>query len=266
MKKNLKNILLTTGLVTGLSFHSYSQSQINIKTNDELATDIAKTLEKNNIDYFNPKNKELIDSLVKREVNLDISNRIVYDDTELKNLALSITKDCLIEDNECKTINIYNYIQKNYKKIDDVTNEAKFPKETINEGGGDCEDFAILNNSLLENIGIKTKIIFSSNHAYSLVYGLNIENLVKKREEFYLDKIYEVMKSDTMRDILLPDSAFTLLSKKLTMKEEIKSYNIDEKNWISVDPTIEGGYIGLENAIGKKMIIDSRTKEINYFE
>ena len=49
--------------------------------------------------------------------------------------------------------------------------------ETIQLGGGDCEDLTILLNSLLENIGIKTYMVVSEEHVYSLACGLNNQSI-----------------------------------------------------------------------------------------
>lgn len=55
---------------------------------------------------------------------------------------------------------LYNYVRMNIKFVEDPENEyiAK-PCETILSGGGDCEDHAILLASLLEAVGIDSKII-----------------------------------------------------------------------------------------------------------
>jgi hypothetical protein len=96
----------------------------------------------------------------------------------LEDKAMSITSGCY-GSKECKINEIYRYVIKNYKyKMDPLNKERiKSPSDTINAQGGDCEDFAILLNSLLGNIGIKTYLVLTTDHAYSLACGINLEDL-----------------------------------------------------------------------------------------
>lgn len=165
-----------------------------------------------------------------------IAERISFNDPELKNLSLLVTKDCPDDNKECKVNKIFNYVINNYKHIEHTDAESgllKSPKQTIKDGGGDCKDLSILNNSLLENIGINTKLIFTKNHMYGLVCGMNLEKIKKEINT--------------------------------SIKELYWSYTINGETCISADPTT--GYLGdiNKNSSETRAIVDLLTKEMILF-
>ena len=103
--------------------------------------------------------------------------KIVVDDAELRQLASDIVQD--YDENEGKVNAIYRYVVKNFTYIADPEDMefVRSPFETLDLKGGDCEDLAILACSLLENIGIRTYLVLTENHAYALVSGINPDNL-----------------------------------------------------------------------------------------
>jgi len=103
--------------------------------------------------------------------------KIVVDDAELRELAGAIVQGC--PDKEGKVNAVYRYIVGNFTYIADPENgeSIQSPSETLEVKGGDCEDLTILACSLLENIGIRTYLVFTENHAYALVSGIDPENL-----------------------------------------------------------------------------------------
>jgi hypothetical protein len=113
-------------------------------------------------------------------------DKIVIDDGELRELASAIIED--YGEKEGKVNAIYRYIVENFMYIADPadTESVQSPFETLDLEGGDCEDLAILACSLLENIGIKTYLVLTENHAYALVSGINSDNLWK-----YINKSLE---------------------------------------------------------------------------
>jgi hypothetical protein len=119
-------------------------------------------------------------------------DEIVIDDNELGELASAIVED--YGEKEGKVNAIYRYIVENFMYIADPadTESVQSPFETLNLEGGDCEDLAILACSLLENIGIKTYLVLTENHAYALVSGINSDNLWqyinKSLEEQYIEE------------------------------------------------------------------------------
>ena len=104
-------------------------------------------------------------------------DKIVVDDGELRELASAIVEDYGEKEGEVNAI--YRYIVENFIYIADPesTEFVQSPFETLDLKGGDCEDLAILACSLLENIGIKTYLVLTENHAYALVSGINSDNL-----------------------------------------------------------------------------------------
>jgi hypothetical protein len=113
-------------------------------------------------------------------------DKIVIDDGELRELASAIVEDYGEKEGEVNAI--YRYIVENFMYIADpaYTESVQSPFETLDLEGGDCEDLAILACSLLENIGIKTYLVLTENHAYALVSGINSNNLWK-----YINKSLE---------------------------------------------------------------------------
>ena len=103
--------------------------------------------------------------------------KIVVDDVELRELASAIVQG--YPDKEGKLNAIYRYIVEGFTYIADPedTEYIQSPSETLDIKGGDCEDLAILACSLLENIGIRTYLVLTENHAYALVSGINPDNL-----------------------------------------------------------------------------------------
>jgi hypothetical protein len=112
--------------------------------------------------------------------------KIVVADAELRQLATTIVRG--YPDKEGKVNAIYRYIVENFTYIADPEGREliRTPFETLRLKGGDCEDLAILACSLLENIGIRTYLVFGEDHAYALVSGINPDNLWK-----YINKSLE---------------------------------------------------------------------------
>ena len=125
-------------------------------------------------------------------------DKIVIDDDELRELASAIVED--YGEKEGKVNAIYRYIVEDfiYEADPEYTESIQSPFETLDLKGGDCEDLAILACSLLENIGIKTYLVLTEDHAYALVAGINSDNLWeyinKSLEEQYI-KEYSVVSS-----------------------------------------------------------------------
>lgn len=118
-------------------------------------------------------------------------DKIEIDNSSLRNYAYLIIQDCQMKDKECVINKIYRYIIENFVYIEDPVNDEliKSPFETINDGGGDCEDLSILLNSLLENIGIKTFLVMNETHAYSLVYDVNSSIMWHEIENSFISHV-----------------------------------------------------------------------------
>lgn len=77
-----------------------------------------------------------------------------------------------------------------------VFDYVQYPSETLENKSGDCDDFAVLYASLLESIGIRTKLANTTNHLFLLFdCGITKKNsyLVSLREEDFVlieDRIF----------------------------------------------------------------------------
>lgn len=117
--------------------------------------------------------------------------KIVTNDSELRAYANSIISDCDSEDRECQINAIYRHIVENYNCVNDSGDigSIQTPQETIQLKEGDCEDLSILINSLLENIGIKTYLVLTENHVYSLAYNVDPEKLWDYVEQSLISQV-----------------------------------------------------------------------------
>lgn len=131
----------------------------------------------NNLSLQNPVDQSYPE-LAKAEPYLE---KILHKDMDLRNLAISITRTCQSGDKECQLNRIYRYIVDNFKYYSDPRTDEfiQTPDETLKLTGGDCEDLTILLLSLLENIGIKTYLVLTGDHAYGLACGVDTNKLME---------------------------------------------------------------------------------------
>lgn len=124
--------------------------------------------------------------------------KIVYDDIELRSLAASVTKGCPSGDKECQLNKIYHYVVDNYDYYSDPRSGEfiQSPADTLKVKGGDCEDLTILMISLLENLGFKTYLVSTDNHAYALACGVDIDGLWGYIEQ----SIFETFPPEIVKD------------------------------------------------------------------
>jgi len=125
-------------------------------------------------------------------------------------LRLESTKtisECYSGDKECQLVSIYEYFLQNYKYFNDARDDEHIqtPFETKKYKGGDCEDLSILLNSLLENIGIETWMVFTKDHAYSLACGVDPEILYNYT--ILLFDITDLVENSTLGIDLEPEEA-----------------------------------------------------------
>ena len=161
-----------------------------------------------------------------------VENIVLKDDFIRKN-AIELVKDCESGDKTCEIDSIYKSVITNLKYISDPRNAENIqtPQETLELKAGDCEDLTAVLNSYLENIGIKTYIVLTNNHAYSLACGVDL---------------------DEARANYIPIGQSSIY------------YNISDENCLVLDATAgKNGYIGYgENIKDKKIAIDPVNYEI----
>ena len=124
-----------------------------------------------------PETKVISDSVVQRAE--PYISKIVFEDVSLRTQAASIVRGCPSGDKECQINKLYRYVVENYDYYSDPRSREfiQSPSETMKIKGGDCEDLTILLNSLLENLGIKTYLVLTEDHAYCLACGVDTEDL-----------------------------------------------------------------------------------------
>lgn len=60
-----------------------------------------------------------------------------------------------------------NYVSDPWKSVEgDILDQIQYPRETLSSKAGDCDDSSVLLASCLENIGIRTKLIGTSDHIF----------------------------------------------------------------------------------------------------
>lgn len=126
---------------------------------------------------------------------------ILPEDNNIKTLAYEIlnkNKDFILSKNLTNAISLINGIKElNLKYVPDPVSQIadlinndyaidsiKYPSETINLKGGDCDDLTVLFCSLLESSGIETALITTEGHIFGafntgLTYNSIFENLDK---------------------------------------------------------------------------------------
>jgi len=106
-------------------------------------------------------------------------SKIDTENVTLRTYANAMIRECPPNDKEAQVNAIYRYVVENYNYVSDPR-QSEFiqsPQETMQIKGGDCEDLAILLNSLLENIGIKTYLVLTDTHCYTLAYNIDSTRL-----------------------------------------------------------------------------------------
>lgn len=105
-------------------------------------------------------------------------DKILTDDSLIEYYANEIVAECDSNNVECKINAIYRYIVKNYKYVDESNPESiQSPHETIQSKEGNFEDLSILFCSLLENIGVRTYLVITEDHVYSMICNVGKEVL-----------------------------------------------------------------------------------------
>ena len=151
-------------------------------------------------------------------------DEIILEDINLRKKAIEITKNCPSGDKECQINQIYQYMVKDCNYYSDPRKEEfiQTPFETLQLGGGDCEDLTILLNSLLENIGIETYLVLTENHAYSLACGIDRELLYDYIQESLTELIAKELGKEQELKVIINNGEIYLVD------EINQEFNLDE--------------------------------------
>ncbi len=165
---------------------------------------------------------------------LDIASKfipyIIYDNTLIRKNAVEIIRDCKQDDKACMSNRIFNTVVENIKYVEDARDieHIQSVAKTLTVKAGDCEDFTIMLSSYLESIGIKTILLLTNSHIYTLACGL---------------------KHDDVKSLIPAGKPFFW-------------YDINDERCFVADPTIPGSYLGYSaNILGEKIAVDPVTKD-----
>jgi len=152
-------------------------------------------------------------------------------DTEnatLRSMAVSMVNGGPSGDKEYQVNKAYRAIVEQYSYYGDPRSRDYIqpPYETIAIRGGDCEDLGILLCSLLENLGIRTYLVFTDNHAYCLASGVDMDRLKAYAQQSMLEQV--------AADFNAKDSGRTMIA------EDGKLYTYKEEQETT---TVKGGYV-----------------------
>lgn len=134
---------------------------------------------------FNCENKSIIDITPYYDElnNLAIATsiaRMTSSSSEIRETAINITSGCADRDIACEVTEIYKRLLLNIKYIKDPVGQPiiQYPEYTMQIDSGDYDDFTILSSSLLQSIGIRTKVVVGKDRTYNLICGLDLNTLL----------------------------------------------------------------------------------------
>jgi len=164
-----------------------------------------------------PETKVITDPVIQRAG--PYISKIVFDDINLRTQAASIVSGCPSGDKECQINKLYRYVIENYNYYSDPRSREfiQSPSETMNIKGGDCEDLTILLNSLLENLGIKTYLVLTEDHAYSLACDVDTEDLWQYIQESIITQASKDLgQKEDMKVVIENGNLFVVKEKQQT--------------------------------------------------
>ena len=90
-------------------------------------------------------------------------------DPEMRRIGIAVTEVCRARDDRCELMAIYDFVKRNIRYTGDVTNKDTFQSgyRTMQIGGGDCDDHAILCAVLAMVNGFTPKFRITSNYGSS---------------------------------------------------------------------------------------------------
>lgn len=134
-------------------------------------------------------------------------NEVVFDDVNLRAQAASIVAGGESGDKEYQINALYRYVVENFNYYSDPRSREfiQSPSETMKVKGGDCEDLTILLMSLLENLGIKTYLVLTEDHAYCLAGDIDTEVLWQHIEESIITQVSKDLNQDGNQKVVIED-------------------------------------------------------------
>ncbi len=118
-----------------------------------------------------PKIKDVVYSNMKySRINSSNYKEYIIVDSEIKGIADRIVSEsnCPSGSKTCQAKAIFYFVKQNFNYISDpkAFEYIKTAKESLVNQGGDCDDASVLLSTLLEAIGIRTRLVFVPGHVY----------------------------------------------------------------------------------------------------
>lgn len=108
----------------------------------------------------------------KIDSKIDFNGFLNPNDPLIKGVADIVVSKSQCDGNKiCYCKSLYYFVKENFQYINDPPDEfVKTAKETLRNGGGDCDDLSVLLANLIESIGVETRFVFVSGHVYIEAY------------------------------------------------------------------------------------------------
>lgn len=143
-------------------------------------------------------------------------NEVIFDDVNLRAQAASIVAGGESGDKEYQINALYRYVVENFNYYSDPRSREfiQSPSETMKVKGGDCEDLTILLMSLLENLGIKTYIVFTEDHAYCLAGDVDTEVMGQYIQESIITQVSKDFNQNGNQKVIIEDGNLFVMQEK----------------------------------------------------
>ena len=176
-------------------------------------------------------------------------SKIEFENEFLQKKAKEIVKGC--QTKECEIEKIYRFVVENFNYIEDPQGREviQTPFETLEKGGGDCEDLVILFLSLIlqrETLkDLEKFMVFSGDHVYAMLCGISSSTLQKEAKKDLLEVFQKdlqkkgnfiikdgnlyFLKEEKRRMILPPKGVFYLGGKGEKLEKPLEDLEIQFK-------------------------------------
>jgi len=119
-----------------------------------------------------------------------VNEKITPYDIEVRKMAAVSAKKYPGQYNIYQLCSLFDDTRDNIQYISDPRGRDLWsePRDTLQVGAGDCDDYAILLASLVESIGGTARIYMTDTHAFAAVYAgdeSNIENVIGSIQNYY---------------------------------------------------------------------------------
>lgn len=175
--------------------------------------------------------------------------KISYSDPLLRDLAIRYTAQCSVGDKDCIVNSIYRNVVEGNKYLSDPneTELIRSPENTLLNGGGDCEDLAILASSLLNTLNVSNYLVLTSNHAYALACGVNATKIrddgQASLKEIYANKI----ENETNLEVYIKDGQIFVSS-----GNEEKILTLDSGEYVMLSKGKKEGLMNLNYSVSSR--------------